>query len=78
VLTGAGLRRFAVQLPDRSYRRWGRDLDELQTIEDVQVELGRERVRDQRWKRHQSQVYTFVGVLAAAGLLHPLGYSWPF
>ena len=60
-----------MQLPDRSYRAWGRNPDELRTIEDVRVELGRERVRDQRWKRHQSQVYTFVGVLTAVGLINP-------
>jgi hypothetical protein len=66
-----------VQLPDRSYRRWGRNPDELRTIEDVRIELAREQIRNERWRRRRNQLYVLVGLLAAAGIVHPFGMPWP-
>lgn len=51
--------------PRRSDRRvggWLTRLSDLQTERDLELETHREKLRDQRWRRHQSMILTFCDV----------------
>jgi hypothetical protein len=56
---------------------WGTDPRHLNSLDDVRLEIARERVRDRRWKRRRSQLYVLLVLLAAIGLIHPAGLSLP-